>query len=142
MRLSIITTIFVFLLSVHVIASELVIIGNVDFPMDSITPAMIKHIYTGKIRKKNKIRIKKFDLPDNNKIKKEFVTQVLGFASTMKYNSYWISKVFKEGGTPPAMRKSIAGMLEAVADVPGGIGYCTKSQAESQDGIKILYEVK
>lgn len=141
MRVFIFSLFFFILSSVHVFSARMVVIGNVDFPIESVTKSTVKDIYQGKIKKEGDVDIKPFDLPDKHRLKKIFVKDVVKLRSISKYNSFWVGMVFKEGARPPVMKKTVRDMIEAVASVAGGIGYCEIYQAKDQNGIKILLEL-
>jgi ABC-type phosphate transport system substrate-binding protein len=120
-------------------AKELAIIANQGYPTGSISMATLKDIYRGEKTVEGSVKIRPMDQKDPV-IKKKFVGEVLG--STLDgYNSYWIKKVFQEGGIPPVVKGSSEEVIQTVGQEAGSLGYVWKSEAAGKGGIKVLLTI-
>jgi len=120
-------------------ADDIAIIANKNYPANKISILTLREIYLGEKLMEGDVRIKPF-INKEHKLKTFFLEKVLGLNED-KFNAYWIKKVFQEGGTPPATKKSSEDLIEAVKEEKGGIGYVWKKEAKGED-IKILLILK
>ena len=124
----------VILVAGEALARDLAIVANAGFPLSKITQDQVKEIYRGEMLKIRGIRIFPFDQRDSQ-IRIPFLEKVLGITLN-RYNSYWIKRVFQEGGMPPRVLGSSREVLERVQEEVGGIGYVWADEAQNVPGVK------
>ena len=117
-------------------AKELAIIVNKSYPPNSITIGILKDIYRGEKRTEGPLKIRPTDQTESA-IQKKFLEKALS-TTVDSYNSYWIKKIFQDGGVPPAKKKSSSEVIEAVSQEAGAIGYAWKNEVEGKGEIKVL----
>lgn len=120
-------------------AGGISIIANNSFSKTSLTMPQVKDIYLGKMEVIDGVRIQPIDQKEEN-TKKVFLKKALDM-SAEDYKGYWIKRVFREGGLPPAAKGSPEDVIKAVKDGKGSIGYVRDEDIKSKEGIKVLLTI-
>lgn len=120
-------------------AAEVAVISGASFPKDALTSSEVKDIYLGKAEMLDGKRLKPVDLKGAGK--KDFLEKVVGLSED-EYKSYWIKRVFREGGSPPAVKNAADDVISAVKEENGMIGYVSADEAKGKGGIKVLLTTK
>ena len=120
-------------------ATEVAVITGASFPKDTMTSSEVKDIYLGKAEMLDGKRLKPVDL--KGAAKKDFLEKVVGLSED-EYKSYWIKRVFREGGSPPAVKNAADDVISAVKEENGMIGYISADEAKGKGGIKVLLTIK
>ena len=118
-------------------AADIAIIAGDDFPKGSLTSAEVKDIFLGNMKMIEGTKVFPLDQKDSEEIKKEFMKRIIEM-SVIWYNRYWTKRVFREGGTPPAVKGTQDEVIRGVKEKKGTVGYIWKDEAKGKDGIKIL----
>lgn len=79
----------------------------------------IKSIFLGDKELAGSVKIRPLD---NSSAKDEFLLKVLQMSS-LRYESLWMKKSFRDGISPPAERATDEEVLALVKSTPGAIGY-------------------
>ncbi len=125
--------------SLVVLAGEIDIIANKDYPLDSINIIQLKDIYLGEVTMIKDVRIRPVEQKDEL-IRKKFIEKITGL-SVDGYKAYWIKKFFQEGTVPPLIKSSAKEVIEAVKHIKGGIGYVWADEVKGVKDIKILLRI-
>lgn len=120
-------------------AGGISIIANGSFNKASLTPLQIKDIYLGKLEIMDGVKIKPIDQKEAT-IKNDFLHKALDMSAD-DYKGYWVKRVFREGGVPPAAKDSPEDVIKAVKDGKGSIGYVRDEDIKSKEGIKVLLTI-
>jgi len=121
-------------------AADIAIIAGGDFPKGSLTSAEVKDIFLGNMEMIEGTKVFPLDQKDSEEIKKEFMKRIIEM-SVIWYNRYWTKRVFREGGSPPAVKGTQDEVIRAVKEKKGTVGYIWKDEAKGKDGIKILLTI-
>jgi ABC-type phosphate transport system substrate-binding protein len=119
--------------AVAVAAGDFVIVVNKDSPLSSISKIQLKRLYTGKIKDLNGVQLVPIDLPVESPAAVAFLHDILGMESGA-YKEFWMEQQVKGLGTAPMIQKTTVMVKAIISQVPGGIGYITKSDAD--DSVK------
>ncbi len=120
-------------------AEGIAIVSGSAFPKDSLSASDVKDIYLGKTSLIGGVKVKPLDLKAG--VKSDFLQKAVGMSED-DYKGYWIKRVFREGGNPPAVKASSDDVVSAVKDEAGALGYVSESDARSKAGIKVLLVLK
>lgn len=115
------------------------IIANNSFSKNSLTIPQLKDVYLGKTEVVDGVRIQPIDQKEET-IKQDFLKKIMDMSAD-DYRSYWIRRVFREGGTPPSSKGSPEDVIKAVKDGKGSIGYVRDDDIKSKEGIKVLMTI-
>ncbi|SFC33032.1 hypothetical protein SAMN05660443_2301 [Marinospirillum celere] len=123
------------LLSLPLIAGDLVVIGHPSVP-DGITQNQVRDIFLGRSQQlPNGNLATPLEMNDSSPHKATFHSLYTG-RSLSQLNAFWSQQVFTGRGQPPRSLDSVAAMRSAVANTPGALGYLPASEAD--DSVKIL----
>jgi ABC-type phosphate transport system substrate-binding protein len=126
------------LFSTAALAEEIAVIANSAFPKDALTATQIKDIYLGKVEIIGSERVKPIDQKDTHPLKKAFVGKILDM-TIEDYKGYWMKRVFRDGGAPPAVKPSTEETISAVRDDKGAIGYVYAEEAKGKPGVRVVH---
>ncbi|MFQ5560721.1 MAG: phosphate ABC transporter substrate-binding protein [Nitrospinota bacterium] len=118
------------LLSTGATYAELVIIGNQDLKIDSLTKKQLKQVFLGRT---STVGMEKIELVDCSALQDQFLSKYLG-KSLKSYNKIWIKKIFAEGATPPVNLKDVNEVIDYVRSTKNAIGYVDSAPAD----VKVL----
>jgi ABC-type phosphate transport system substrate-binding protein len=134
--LATVTTVFFAHTMAH---AGIAVIGGSSFPKDALSIGEVKEIYTGKMEIVGGTRLKPLD--QKSSVKSDFVEKAVGMSED-DYKSYWIKRVFREGGSPPAVKASSDDVISAVKEDKGAVGYVSEDEAKGKSGIRVLLVIK
>jgi len=100
--------------------ADVYVIAN---PTATVSAGDIKDIFLGE---KQLSGATKLAPVDNSAAQTEFLAKVMQLDS-VKYDSLWTKKSFRDGVNPPALKASDADVINAVKASPGGVGYVTSA---------------
>jgi ABC-type phosphate transport system substrate-binding protein len=121
-------------------AEELVVIVNDKAPVQSVTAKDVKEIFLGEITFWGDLKIVPVGYVDGAAVETDFLERVVRVTENV-YKTYWIKRIFREGGTPPRKVGSAAEALTAVARTPGGIGFVYASELAGATGVREVLRV-
>lgn len=130
---------FIVLIPLTAFAEGIAVISGSSFPKDSLSASDVKDIYLGKTALISGVKVKPLDQKAG--LKSDFLQKAVGMSED-DYKGYWIKRVFREGGNPPAVKTAADDIVSAVKDEAGSIGYISESEAKSKGGIKVLLVLK
>ncbi len=119
---------------------DIVVIANKAFPTDSINLLDLVEIYTGHYIVYQRFKILPLDQPDNEKIKRLFLANVMNF-SLDGYKAHWQKWTFKTGRQPPMVVQDSKEVIRNVQKEPGGMGYVWDQDVQGVEGIKVLLKI-
>lgn len=114
---------------------EYVVIVNKDNPLNSVSSADLKRLYTGKLDNIGGNSVAPVNLALDNPAASSFLSEVVGMG-TADYKSFWLAQQIRGGSSAPAVKKSAAEMLSYVKENAATVGYLPKDTAP--DGVKVL----
>lgn len=118
-------------------AEDIAIIVNANLDINSISADEAREVYRGKIQFLGGKRLKPIDQSESQEIRKTFLTEVLRLSKS-DYTKRWMHLVFLEGTNAPVLRDDSAGVIQAVREAEGGIGYVWASEAAHAKGVKTV----
>jgi ABC-type phosphate transport system substrate-binding protein len=117
-------------------AADVVVIGNPQLDISSISVQMVADLYLGRAVQLNTgQRVEVVDLPPGHPVRDEFYSGILG-RDPDQIRAYWAKRIFTGKGTPPLVRGDEAAVVRWVAAEPGRIGYVSRSAVT--DSVQVL----
>jgi ABC-type phosphate transport system substrate-binding protein len=128
-----------FLIS-QVATAGVVVIGNPDLSIKSVSAAEVSDIFLGKMTKlADGTPITVIEHQDGDSVKDEFYDKVVG-KSPSQLKAYWAKIVFTGEGVPPKEYAGDKAVKDRVAVMPGAIGYVSDGSVDKS--VKVLFEAK
>jgi len=121
-------------------AEELVVIVNAKAPVQSVTAKDVKEIFLGETAFWGDVKIVPVGYVDGAAVETDFLDRVVHVTENV-YKTYWIKRIFREGGTPPRKVGSTAEALTTIARTPGGIGFVYASQLAGATDVREVLRV-
>jgi ABC-type phosphate transport system substrate-binding protein len=118
-------------------AEDIAVIVNARLDVNAISLDDVREVYRGKIQFLSGKRLKPIDQSENQEIRKAFLTEVLRLSKS-DYTKHWMHLVFLEGTNAPVLRDDSTGVIQAVQESEGGIGYVWASEAANAKGVKTI----
>lgn len=119
-----------------VAAAEVVVIGNPQLDVSSLSVQMVADLYLGRaVQLSTGQRVEVVDLPPGHPVRDEFYLRILG-RDPDQIRAYWAKRIFTGKGTPPLVRGDEAAVLRWVAAEPGRIGYVSRKAVT--DSVQVL----
>jgi hypothetical protein len=100
--------------------ADVYVISN---PTATVSAGDIKDIFLGEKQLSGSTKLAPVD---NSAAQTEFLAKVMQLDS-VKYDSLWTKKSFRDGVNPPVLKASDADVINAVKASPGGVGYITSA---------------
>lgn len=130
--------IILLLLSSSNLCAEIVVIGNIDSDLTSITQKEVKDLYMGRSRS---LPNGSFALPlDQNELRSYFY-HVITDRPIEQVNAYWARIMFSGQASPPMKLPDSQAVVKVVSENKGAIGYVDKKIAD-QSHVQILLILK
>jgi len=108
-------------------AEELVVVVNAGAPVQNLTPKQVKEIFLGETAYWGDVKIVPIGYVDGATVQNDFLDRVVHVTENV-YKTYWIKRIFREGGTPPRKVGTAAEVLATVGRTSGGVGFVYASQ--------------
>ncbi len=122
-------------------AEEIVVVVNRDAPVDRLTSREIMQIYLGEKSFWGGTKINPVSYRNRAALQNEFLRRVVKI-SPDTYKKYWIKRIFREGGVPPANLRTEADLIASVAATKGAIGFLyAKDLPPSNDRLKTVFRI-
>jgi ABC-type phosphate transport system substrate-binding protein len=131
---------WVLLAAAPVRAEDLVVVVNEKAPVTRLSPQEVKEIYLGEAAYWGEIKIVPVSYADGAAIHGDFLRRVLRISENA-FKTYWIKRIFREGGAPPRKLGSAAELLATIARTPGGVGYVYAGQMAGASGVREVLRV-
>ncbi len=119
--------------------ADIVIIGNKNIRVDSITTEQAKKLWLGKLKKIGGIKITVVDQTAGNPVFETFYTSVVK-KNPSQLKAYWAKVSFTGKAFPPKQLKDDAAIIKWVASNPDALGYVDSSAVN--DTVKLLLTAK
>jgi len=121
-------------------AEELVVVVNAKAPVQSLSAKEVKEIFLGETAYWGDVKIVPIGYVDGATVQTDFLDRVVHVTENV-YKTYWIKRIFREGGTPPRKVGSAAEALTAVSRSPGGIGFVYASELGGATDVREVLRV-
>lgn len=121
-------------------AEEIVIVVNTQAPPQILTVDEVKDIYLGTLTFWGETKVAPIGFPERTAIQSDFLERVLEMTER-EFKTYWVKRIFREGGTPPKIVTSLQEGLEYITRTPGGMGYFRAKDVEGQKGLREVLRV-
>lgn len=131
----------ILLLATAAHAGGISVIANNSFSKSALSASQVKDIYLGKTEVMDGVRLSPLDRKDSEAVKGDFLKKTLGMTGD-EYKSYWVKRVFKDGGAPPSVKASSDDAIKAVKENKGAIAYVPEEDLKSKEGLKVLITIK
>ncbi|MBI5136494.1 MAG: hypothetical protein HZA24_04050 [Nitrospirae bacterium] len=120
---------------------EIVVVVHRDAPVSRLSAQEIKDIYLGERAYWGNQRINPISYGANKAIQDEFLRRVV-HTDPNTYKRYWIKRIFREGGVPPARIGSGEELINSVANTQGAIGFLfARELPAAGDRVKAVYHL-
>ncbi len=129
---------YIFLICSFSFGEEIVIIGNKNIPVDTLSYHQVKMIYLKKKLFIKDVRVIPVNLSPFNPLRKLFNKYVLKMDNE-RLTLYWNRMYFK-GIDPPVVLSSQKAVVKFVSKVKGAIGYVSPKYVN--DNVKVLLWIK
>jgi ABC-type phosphate transport system substrate-binding protein len=103
-------------------AEPIVVVVNGKAPVQQLTGDEIKAIYLGEQGYWGQTKIRPISYRSPRGVQSDFLRRIVQI-NPANYAKYWIHRIFREGGVPPATADSRADLLRTVANQDGAIGF-------------------
>lgn len=121
-------------------AEDLVVVVNSQAPVEKLTAKEVKDIFLGETVFWGEVKIVPVGYVDGASIQNDFLDKVVNISENV-YKTYWIKRIFREGGTPPRKAASAEAALGAIALSPGAIGFVYASQMAGATNVREVLRV-
>jgi ABC-type phosphate transport system substrate-binding protein len=121
-------------------AEDLVVIVNDKAPVKSVTAKEVKEIFLGEMTFWGDLKIVPIGYVDGAAVETDFLERVVRVTENV-YKTYWIKRIFREGGTPPRKVGGAAEALATLARTPGGIGFVYASELAGATNVREVLRV-
>ncbi len=121
-------------------ADDLVVVVNENAPVQNLTAEEIKNIYLGEKGFWGNTKISPVGYQDGAALQASFLDRVLSVSENV-YKTYWIKRIFREGGMPPDKAGSVDDALRMVTQHSGGITFVPASKVAGASGIREVYRM-
>jgi hypothetical protein len=121
-------------------AEELVVVVNAKAPVQTLTARDVKEVFLGETAFWGDVKIVPIGYVDGAAVQNDFLDRVVHVTENV-YKTYWIKRIFREGGTPPRKVGTAAEALSAVARSRGGIGFVYASDLAGASGVREVMRV-
>jgi ABC-type phosphate transport system substrate-binding protein len=122
-------------------ADDLVVVVNSQAPVQKLTDKDIKDIFLGEKGFWGDVKIVPVGYVDGAPIQNEFLDKVVNISENV-YKTYWIKRIFREGGTPPKKAASAEEALSIVSRNPGAVGFVYASQLAGATNVREVLRVR
>ena len=112
-----------------------VIIVNTGNSISELPKAMVKRLYTGRLKKVGDAKAIVINQDYSSPITAEFLSTYIG-QTPEQYKEFWVSQQIKGLGSAPMIHKSDAAVISMVSSIPGAIGYV--DEASVTDKVKVV----
>lgn len=118
-------------------AQEYKIIVNKSNSVSSLTSEEISRYFLKKVTKwEDGSEVFPIDLPESDKVRKEFTKEVLGKSSIAAIKAYWQKQIFAGRMSPPEQKSKDSEIIDFVKENDGAIGYVSASA--STGSVKVV----
>ena len=121
-------------------AGEIVVVVSAGAPVGTVSVDEVKEIYLGTLTFWGEVKVAPVGFPEGTSIQNDFLRQVMDM-SERNFKTYWIKRIFREGGTPPKNVTSRQEGLEYISRTPGGIGYFRPQDVAGRSDLREVLRV-
>ncbi|MDH4228416.1 MAG: hypothetical protein OEW11_01565 [Nitrospirota bacterium] len=121
-------------------AVEVVVITNREAPVDPLTKVQLRNIYLGEITFWGNTRLTPVTYQHETPLQISFFQQVVGISANA-FKTYWIKRIFREGGIPPQRVNSVDEAIRLVGDTPGAVGYVPVGAAADHPKVREVLRI-
>ena len=131
----ILATALVLLVSLPVLAGDVVVIANKNVAENALDKGAAERIFLGKKTTwENGDKIVPVTL-DGGDAHADFLKSCVG-KTPSQFSAYWKQQIFTGKGTPPRSFKNEADLVKYVSETPGAVGYV--SSGASVENVKVI----
>jgi len=121
-------------------ADDLVVVVNSQAPVQQLTNQDVKEIFLGEKTFWGDVHIVPVGYVDGAAIQSEFLDKVINISENV-YKTYWIKRIFREGGTPPRKAATAEEALSMISRNPGAVGFVYGSQLAGATNVREVLRV-
>ena len=121
-------------------ADDLVVVVNSQAPVQQLTNQDVKEIFLGEKAYWGDVHIVPVGYVDGAAIQSEFLDKVINISENV-YKTYWIKRIFREGGTPPKKAATPEEALSIISRNPGAVGFVYGSQMAGATNVREVLRV-
>lgn len=135
MKKTVLNIIIIFLLSIPALSEDFVVIVNKNNPAHTIKKAMLKRLFTGRVKELEGAVAVPINQDLNSPQASKFLEEVIGQTPEI-YKEYWVAQQIKGAGSAPMVQNGDEAIIKMVSAIPGAIGYISASSVT--DAVKVL----
>lgn len=118
-------------------ATDIAIVASQEFPAQTLTRDDVRDIFLGERTMVSGVKIRTLDFHDPSGIRRIFLKTLLNISED-GFESYWIMKIFQDGGTPPIIINTLDEVaLMLIAD-KSTISFMSPADARSHPELSVL----
>lgn len=121
-------------------ADDLVVVVNDQAPVQKLSNRDVKDIFLGETAYWGDVRIVPVGYVDGAAIQNQFLDKVVNISENV-YKTYWIKRIFREGGTPPKKAATPEEALSIISRNPGAVGFVYASQLAGATNVREVLRV-
>jgi ABC-type phosphate transport system substrate-binding protein len=121
-------------------ADDLVVVVNDQAPVKQMTAREVKDVFLGETSYWGDVRIQPVGYVDGAAIQNQFLDKVVNISENV-YKTYWIKRIFREGGTPPKKAATPEEALSIISRNPGAVGFVYASQLSGATNVREVLRV-
>lgn len=118
-------------------AADIAVVAGKNFPVGQLTRSDVRDFFLGEKILLNGKKIRPLVLHDTSGIHVSFLETVLG-VSEDGFQSYWIRKVFQDGGSPPDTLNNPSDLVSQLMNNDSAIGFLSSDEASAQSDLQTL----
>lgn len=119
--------------------SELVIVVHASNKIKGFTPAEVRRIYLGKMKRwSDGTPVRAFSRPVRSLAGRAFFSRATGL-EFRAYQRHWQKTQLMGSGLAPTQKSDVDALVREVAAIPGAIGFAVRSELPvGQDGVRVV----
>lgn len=121
-------------------AEEIVVVVNAKAPVTQVSAEQVRAIYLGEVTFWDGVRVVPVGYQDGFAVQQAFLERVVRLDET-RFKTYWIRRIFQEGGVPPKKATSQENALDIIARHEGGIGFVLASHLPMTEDIREVLRI-
>lgn len=121
-------------------AMDIAVVVHPGAPMAQVTVDQLHDIYLGEMTYWNGARLVPVTFQNQTPLQTAFLEKVVHLSGNA-YKTYWIKRIFREGGIPPLRVSSVDEMMELVAQTPGAIGFVPADYAAGTASVRKVLQL-
>ncbi|MFQ5508701.1 MAG: hypothetical protein ACE5FN_05095 [Leptospirillia bacterium] len=121
-------------------AEEISVVVNAQSPVETMSIDEVRSIYMGETTFWGDVHIIPISYHEGSPLLSSFLERVIRTTENV-YKTYWIRRIFREGGIPPRKAVNVESALELIARNNGGIGFVYSGSANLGPNVRVVLRI-